>query len=51
MDILFCEYCNGTLSFLGTLGTLDHFNCQNCGLESSYHAEIEIGEQEVVYND
>lgn len=26
-----CPACNGSGQYLGTLGTLDHFTCRNCG--------------------
>ena len=32
---LFCEYCNGTLNLLGILGNREHYNCQQCGMETS----------------
>ena len=32
---LFCEFCNGTLNKLGILGNREHYNCQQCGMESS----------------
>ena len=32
---LFCEYCNGTLNLLGVLGNKEHYNCQQCGMETS----------------
>ena len=35
MDNLFCEFCNGTLNKLGILGNREHYNCQQCGMESS----------------
>ena len=30
-----CIYCGGTREFLGTLGTLRHYRCRNCGLGTS----------------
>ena len=27
-----CPACGGPGQFLGTLGTLDHFTCRNCGI-------------------
>jgi DNA-directed RNA polymerase subunit RPC12/RpoP len=34
-----CTECGGTLSPLGTLGTLNHYRCEDCGLN---HAEEAI---------
>ena len=36
MDNLQCSICNGTLNLLGVLGSREHYNCQNCGAESSW---------------
>ncbi len=36
MENLFCEICGGTLNKLGILGNREHYNCQQCGMESSY---------------
>jgi uncharacterized protein with PIN domain len=30
-----CIECNGALRPLGTLGTLDHYRCESCGLNHS----------------
>ena len=30
-----CEMCGGVVGFLGTLGNLDHYQCRNCGIETS----------------
>ena len=32
---MYCEYCNGTLNKLGILGNREHYNCQQCGMETS----------------
>jgi len=34
-EIQFCEVCNGTLNMLGMLGQSAHYNCQQCGMETS----------------
>lgn len=31
VDCPFCPACDGPSSFLGTLGTLNHFRCSHCG--------------------
>jgi hypothetical protein len=28
-----CSFCGGDLAYLGTLGTLEHYRCRNCGME------------------
>ena len=28
-----CSQCGGTLAYLGTLGSLEHYRCRNCGME------------------
>jgi len=33
-----CPLCNSPVQFIGTLGTLAHFKCVNCGIESSMDA-------------
>ena len=35
MENLFCEICGGTLNKLGILGNREHYNCQQCGMETS----------------
>lgn len=42
-----CPHCNGTALPLGTLGTLTHYRCRNCGwtfaetVERDDEAELE----------
>ena len=35
MENLFCEICGGTLNKLGIFGNREHYNCQQCGMETS----------------
>jgi tRNA(Ile2) C34 agmatinyltransferase TiaS len=39
MDLYQCQYCNGNLNFLGILGNREHFNCRDCGTETSQYTE------------
>lgn len=32
-----CPYCTGPGVLLGTLGTLDHYRCRNCGAVFDAH--------------
>lgn len=34
-----CNYCNGPLVRLGTLGTRDHVRCRSCGAYYSVDAD------------
>jgi len=56
MENLFCEICGGTLNKLGILGNREHYNCQQCGMESSYdlsqeeYSCIDCGEQGLTFD-
>jgi hypothetical protein len=38
-----CELCGGLLKFLGRLGRLDWFRCEDCGMDFSAAASDEGG--------
>jgi tRNA(Ile2) C34 agmatinyltransferase TiaS len=44
---LSCPECNGHLDSLGTLGSLDHYRCSDCGLNSSVE-HLECSESELL---
>ena len=44
----YCQYCNGTLNYMGTLGYREHYNCQGCGLECSCYSEEYINRYNIV---
>jgi len=35
-----CEMCGGPLGFLGQLGNLEHYQCRNCGAETSVPSPV-----------
>ncbi len=47
MENIFCEICGGTLNKLGILGNKEHYNCQQCGMESSY--DLSRKEENILY--
>ena len=42
-----CVLCGGVLVFLGSLGSLDHFRCEGCGIDQSQEQEKEEENVEV----
>jgi hypothetical protein len=30
-----CSFCGGERGYLGTLGTIEHYVCRNCGMQSN----------------
>lgn len=34
-----CAVCGGPCELLGTLGSIDHFRCRNCGMTQSQPTE------------
>jgi hypothetical protein len=49
-----CKMCGGPLMYLGTLRSLDHFRCRNCGLDQSEVSERDDEPEELcfpIYHD
>ena len=47
-----CQFCNGTLNKMGILGNREHYNCQQCGMESSVDlTRIKINKAEKADNN
>lgn len=41
MTQTFCSACNGEMELLGVLGVMEHYRCQDCGLEwSRLHPDL-----------
>ena len=40
-SIMECGYCGGELVSLGTLGSIWHLRCRDCGVNWSYHVEAD----------
>jgi hypothetical protein len=43
---MFCELCNGLLGYLGELGKMDWWRCQNCGADCGVEKEVIPHEEE-----
>lgn len=33
-----CDFCGGTLNYLGRLGSVDWMRCEDCGMDSMHHS-------------
>jgi hypothetical protein len=40
-DVVYCEQCDGTCNYMGTLGCYDWFRCEMCGWEQHIEWERE----------